>query len=96
MFYPPSIALFPFHPESNMTIIAVVVAFCAGVFVGTVEGPKVWLWLWTKSPAKVLSEAKAIVAAEDARLAALIAAKAVVASAPVVAAPVAAPAPPAA
>ena len=78
-----------------MTIIAVVVAFCAGVFVGTVEGPKVWLWLWTKSPAKVMSEAKAIVAAEDARLAALIAAKAVVASAPA-AAPVAAPVPPAA
>ena len=72
-------------------VTALLATLIFGVVIGTFEGPKVWLWLWTKSPAKALSEAKALVAAEDARLAALISAKAVVAAAPVVVAPVAAP-----
>ena len=65
-----------------MTIIAVVIAFVIGVLLGAKEGPQVWTWLTTKSPAKILAEAQALIAAEEAKVAAVTKAKAVVAAAP--------------
>ena len=68
------------------------ICFGFGVVIGTVEGPAIWAWVVTPSPAKVLANAKATILAAETAAAALAKAHAVVAAAPVVVVPPVAPA----
>ena len=63
-------------------VFGTAIAFVVGVVLGTVEGPTMWSWLTTPSPAKVLASAQATIAAAEAATLALAKAHAVVAAAP--------------
>ena len=67
-----------------MFLIELAVSFVVGVILGTVEGPTIWSWIVTPSPAKVLANAKATILAAETAATALAKAHAVVAAAPVV------------